>query len=378
MAESIERALADAAASGITNIVLTVDSPGGSVEVARSIVANMQEYAGKLNYCAVVERGISAAIWPVFCSDHIFVRERSIIGGAVAYSTGATGDVRVDEKLSSILAAELATMAQAKGHSALLVRAMMMKGVRVYAWRDGAGNVRVTSSPPAESPEESRTLNTEGSILTLTGAEAVEIQLAQEAPRDLNGIGELLGGTNWNRANYHPEVVKVLDARFRRALPNIPQVGVTNFVPLLIRDAETGLQIPLGHVAVAGASSSDLKRLSRLQGITSRVSSRVLKLVHEIEANDPEAVVYPLDSNGDMTEVGKQQWRDRRSKVLQSWRALHTILAQTTKQLKTGMDNLDSVYPIDNDWPPSALEAIWARRGIPDERSGTRKPVPPR
>ncbi|MCH8315880.1 MAG: hypothetical protein IIA64_07890 [Planctomycetes bacterium] len=104
----IERTLAYAADHGIKHVVLRIDSPGGRVDAAQEIVALMEKYSDRLQYHAVIERAISAAIWVVFASDTIYMKPDSVIGGAVPYTVDKAANISVEEKMNSILAAELA------------------------------------------------------------------------------------------------------------------------------------------------------------------------------------------------------------------------------------------------------------------------------
>lgn len=312
----VERTLAYAADQGIKHVVFRIDSPGGRVDTAQEIVALMEKYGDRLEYHAVVERAISAAIWVVFASDTIHMMPNSVIGGAVPYTVDQVGDISVEEKFSSILAAELAAVAEKKGHSTVLLRAMISRGAAAYVWTDGEGRIQIASALPAEpGVRDVRALDTETTILTLTEGEAVRIGLARLAPATPEQLGQSLGISTWRRANYYGE--------------------------LLIRYDQT-------------------IRITRDQ----RGSGRLGRAMWDIYAQDPEAFIYPYDARtGQLTETAKEEWLRQAKKARKAWRELRAARIWFSRQLRKRRPNVQSVR-WSGQYPPAWVEEIWARRGL--------------
>jgi len=163
----------------VPRIVMVIDSPGGYVWASKYMSEKMKEYDDKLNFTMVVENSISASIWPTFASDNIFITPGGTFGGAVVYHMTNTGSAEVDMKMNSILAAEVAAMAEKKGHSGALAKAMMMSGQQV--WAVPSGNTwKLLANKPSDAPG-SRQIGA-GEVFTLTGAECVTYGIAGAIP----------------------------------------------------------------------------------------------------------------------------------------------------------------------------------------------------
>lgn len=175
----------------VGRIVMVIDSPGGFVWASRYMADKMKEYDSKLNFTMVIENSISASIWPTFASDDIFITPGGTFGGAVVYHMTNTGSAEVDMKMNSILAAEVAAMAEKKGHSGALARAMMLSGQQVWAVPTGKG-WKLT----AEKPAEDRGIKqlSAGEVFTLTGADCVTYGIAGAIPdTGATAISHVLG-----------------------------------------------------------------------------------------------------------------------------------------------------------------------------------------
>lgn len=190
---------------GVTDILFRIESPGGAVWSAERIVELMNEYRGSLKFHALIERSISASIWPSFACDTIAMAPRSGFGGAVAFRIDAdTGSAEVDLKMNSIRMAELVSQAEENGHSGHVVRAMMISDQSLYAvlpegqreWE-----LRGSAPPPSARFDDVVPLDTPESILTLTAIQAEKYGIApklesEEADAYLN----VLGYPEWDSA----------------------------------------------------------------------------------------------------------------------------------------------------------------------------------
>lgn len=228
-ASGVADALEKAVRQKIQFVIFRIKSDGGSVDTARKIVESMKLYDDQLDYIAVVERGISASIWVVFSCDYIFVYDYAALGGAVVYTKNTTtGDISVDAKMNSALAALVAGRASSKGHSPDIVRAMMILEASAYTWKDKNGHIQIASEKPLRE-NGIVTLDTDETVLTLTGTQAAEIGLARLSDGTVDGIGNSLGVTGWrNKSNYGRlamnrayEAYRTLEAKKQRMLADL-------------------------------------------------------------------------------------------------------------------------------------------------------------
>ncbi|MGH7242473.1 MAG: hypothetical protein ACREJD_03545 [Phycisphaerales bacterium] len=163
----------------VPRIVMVIDSPGGYVWASKYMADKMKEYDGKLDFTMVIENSISASIWPTFASDNILITPGGTFGGAVVYHMTNTGSAEVDMKMNSILAAEVAAIAEKHGHSGAIAKAMMMSGQQV--WAVPSGN---TWKLVAVKPTEERGVKQigAGEVFTLTGSDCVTYGIAASIP----------------------------------------------------------------------------------------------------------------------------------------------------------------------------------------------------
>lgn len=165
----------------VPRIVMVIDSPGGYVWASRYMSDKMKEYDNKLNFTMVIENSISASIWPTFASDDLLITPGGTFGGAVVYHMTNTGSAEVDMKMNSILAAEVAAMAEKHGHSGALARAMMLSEQQVWAVPNGNKWNLVDAKPEGASGSGARQLSA-GKVFTLTGSDCVKFGIAGSIP----------------------------------------------------------------------------------------------------------------------------------------------------------------------------------------------------
>ncbi len=201
-AEGVERALTNAIKRGVQHAVFVIDSPGGLVSEAEAIATVIEEQRDKIHCYAVVESAISAAMWVTISCDRVFIRRDGEMGGAVVYSKEhTTGAIEVDAKMNSIIAAKLASKAQRSGIRGDAVRAMIIPEAEYYAWADDEGKVlHAMKQPEGLDAERLIIADGEGSILTLTGAQALAAGLAKEFGGDLDKLGGQVGAPEWESA----------------------------------------------------------------------------------------------------------------------------------------------------------------------------------
>ena len=180
--------------AGIEHIVFEIRSPGGLVDEAQQIAAYMKEHDEDYTYHAFIHSSISAAIWIAFSCDDIFMSEGGTIGGALTYSMGSAGDARVDEKINSIFAAEVAALADTKGYASALVRGMMEPQAGVYLETIDE-QPRFSTSQPGGTHEVVKRPN--DPVITLTRDQAVRFALIDDRAATLAEIGTTLGHERW-------------------------------------------------------------------------------------------------------------------------------------------------------------------------------------
>lgn len=185
--------IASAKPLGAKHIVFLVDSPGGSVQAAEAIAAIMAKYRKEdsLQYHAfIMNRALSATISLVFGCDTIHLKNDATLGAAVSFVRTGSGSALVDAKMNSAWAASVVAIAESRGHSPVLIRAMIEEGAAAYAIKQKDGSYTFTNKPPRNS-EVFDTLANGSTILTLTGKEAIKYGVAGEADSVLQMVYSL-------------------------------------------------------------------------------------------------------------------------------------------------------------------------------------------
>ncbi|HZW10897.1 MAG TPA: hypothetical protein VFF69_13430, partial [Phycisphaerales bacterium] len=192
LAPGVQRALRRAATLGATDIVFVIDSPGGRVADARVLQLVLAEHDASFQYHAIVESAISAAVWVLASCDTIHVLPGGSAGGAVVFAQDhSSGSVHVDAKMNSILCAEVAAAAAAKGHPSAVFEAMMVMEKELYAETQADGLVRLTGS---RSSAGSRVIDGSQTVLTMTAEQMADLGVARAIPSaDLPALAASLG-----------------------------------------------------------------------------------------------------------------------------------------------------------------------------------------
>jgi len=188
MAAGVESAITWAKRKRIGTIVFEVNSPGGAVREAETIVRLMQEH-DELEFIVVVDRALSACVWLVAAADQVIMAPTGIIGAAVVYTEDDGGTATaLDAKALSAVGAEVAAIAESKGRSGILFRAMIEPAVEVWIGEhaDNAQPLEIASTPAtAEQARVSWTMrDSPEAVLTLTAVEAVRTGVALSVSED--------------------------------------------------------------------------------------------------------------------------------------------------------------------------------------------------
>ena len=340
----IERTLEFASKNGIKHIVFRIDSPGGLLSTAEAIVDIMTKYDDVLEYHALVKKGLSASIWIIFACDTIYVTSDTVIGAAVPY-TGKLGAVQVDEKFNSAIAAKLATIAESKGHSTVLLRAMILQGAAVYASTDIDGTTSISNVLPTDSKGISiNAVDTAETVLTLTGQEAVELGLAKFAPNNASDLGNSPSFNGWVLANRYVAISTLFDFYFHN--PSAYKMRQHDF----------------GDITIYGNSPDDRRRSN-----FDKKLSKVAEVIRMIEQSDPELTTYEYYANGELTPQSAEKRWELKTKSIDLWKRLHR---ESTKGTKIGIyqpwrRNLRIPIPTKPGDPPAAVQLIWQKKKNP-------------
>lgn len=177
-------------------LLLELDTPGGSVEVMRQLVAQIDEaQSSGLRVIGWVEgEAASAGALIAMACDLLYLRSSASMGSATPIQIiPGLGLVQLGaeerEKIQSNLRAQFRAVAERHGRPPLLAEAMIGTDHEVREVRV-AGELRLVSRGEWDDLRESgvpcelvRTLVREGETLSLTGAEAVALRVA-------NGLAE--------------------------------------------------------------------------------------------------------------------------------------------------------------------------------------------
>jgi membrane-bound serine protease (ClpP class) len=164
LAPFIERSLEEAAAQGVSAVVLDMDTPGGRVDAAERIADAISDSAVPV-YTLVNRRAFSAGALIALSTQGIYMRPGSVIGAATPVDGGGQ---KAPEKIVSAMRSEMRALAEARGLDPRVAEAMVDESIEI----------------PGVSEA--------GQLLTLTTEEAVGIGYATEVA-DLPALLELLG-----------------------------------------------------------------------------------------------------------------------------------------------------------------------------------------
>ncbi|MGB0332759.1 MAG: NfeD family protein, partial [Planctomycetota bacterium] len=179
------RAVVLAKSSGAP-LIIAFDTPGGEL-------ARMRQFAGAIDSAVkdgvrvigwVDDQALSAGTWLAIACESLYVRQRSSIGAAQAVQLTPTGMAPAGEKIASAYRAWVRGWAKTHGKNELLAEAMIDPGtevrrVKIDGIEQDISGIRWDDLvAKGETPELIRTVVPEGTLLALTGAEAIEFGFA--------------------------------------------------------------------------------------------------------------------------------------------------------------------------------------------------------
>lgn len=226
---SVANSLKWAKENGVTDVVFRINSGGGALWCANDMVSIMKDYRGDFKMHMLIESAISASIWPSFNCDTITMAPGSDFGGAVGYTTNATGSAEVDLKMNSIMSAKLESTADAQGHSGYLVRAMILSSASVYAYKEHGE--WVFSDTTDGLPRGYETIDGPDSVLTLTAKQAIKYGIvdAMTEGKSLEEFAEVQGIEKWDSAGDIGHEIAKRDNKKSKTLQNRLEATLTSF-----------------------------------------------------------------------------------------------------------------------------------------------------
>lgn len=188
------RKLEKARQQGADLLIVEIDSPGGLLHTSLDLATELKDVTWARTVAFIPRQALSgAAIMSLGC-DEIVIAPDATIGDAGAIFQGRDAMFRhAPEKIRSMLAASVRTLAEAKGRSPALAEAMVDMDLAVYAVKNRntgqesfLSDHDIASSPDPGAWEKGALVpeSRPGLFLTLSGKRAVELTLAQANVRD--------------------------------------------------------------------------------------------------------------------------------------------------------------------------------------------------
>lgn len=279
----------------IEQVVLWIDSRGGRVEAHEDFKTILRQFDEHFVLVAVIQECISAAMPFALMADRAFVLESSRAGAAVSFMQNSrTGEVAVDAKMNSAWAAEFAALAQAKGRSPVLARAMVVMAEQVWVCNETAVNQSSMFASEEEAKKSCTTphrIDGPETVLTLTGQELVEYGMAEGFVSGEEDLGRALGLQGWKR---------------------------------LSRYGDTAMQKAAGRIQqqIDGVKRDCDKLQAELSACRS-LPDAIQRSVSEADALHPSRFNYLYDTrSGELSPQSKRDWRDRTDRAIQSWESV--------------------------------------------------------
>ena len=207
---SLMRRAIDRALVGGKLLVVELDTPGGELELmfelSRQIAdANVE---GLNSVAWIHDRAYSAGALVALACRRVYMRSSAAIGAAaviqipVAGMPGGIEDPTLAEKMSSATRAAFRAAAESGGRPAAVAEAMVDRDVGALEIRTKDGELRIVTSREYDDLRELqggislvRTIAEPGRLVSLSGAEAVRIGIADGIAESFESLMGILGAT---------------------------------------------------------------------------------------------------------------------------------------------------------------------------------------
>lgn len=306
--------------NGITEIVFEINTPGGLVAEAEHIAQAMQDHGMDFNYTGVVYEAISAGIWIAAGCDTIFFFDHSLIGAAAVVSVDSNKVVTpADAKIQSYTSAKVESIALRKGHDPLLFRAMVVQSESVFVIQDrSSGSIKVAPSLPPEDQLLIEKLDSEDTILTLTGKKAIQVGLGFPFPPE---------GLSWKqKGNIGTNIIRMAAERKQREV--LTRIERKEAEELRKENLENSIKRDLIRIE-AWAEQLDRLVLRAERNDPRAFSDYEVEVIHgttlTVETTPGTSVVnLRREFNGVVTKrltlAGMRRWQDRTDACVKEWR----------------------------------------------------------
>lgn len=195
---------------GVEHIVISINSGGGYLFEADLMAEVLEEYDDQLTFHTFVDdHAISACIWTVFSSDHIFLKPNATIGGATAYRYNPFDEegAETDEDLIDELVEFMTKVAKRKGHNAQFAKGMMKFDYELwYADSDNDGDYEYYEEKP--SGINASPLVRDDQILTLSREQIMEHGMGDGVINSSEEIGSIMGYPGWTKIAADDDVLE--------------------------------------------------------------------------------------------------------------------------------------------------------------------------
>jgi hypothetical protein len=198
-ADALDAALQAAKAKGVTHVVFTVDSQGGTSLAAREVREVLARHDAGLTYVAVIRDAVDVSLLFAFWCDNIFVRPGASLGGVrLQIDPKRFGEGIPPSVILSNVALNAGVTAKKHGHSPDLVEAMIDPTETLVAWRDAQGKIQYAKSAPEGVAKESLILNDgPDTTLRITAEQAADLGFAKLYDGPVDKLGAALGFASW-------------------------------------------------------------------------------------------------------------------------------------------------------------------------------------
>jgi ATP-dependent protease ClpP protease subunit len=189
--KAFEKAIKTASNQGPFLILIEIDTPGGQGDLMKRICDAIIS-ARNCRTVAFISGGeyggaYSAGAIIALACDFIYMADGTAIGAASPSVGGvdlSTYGEEFKEKMLSASRGYVASLAEQNGRSGLLAKAMVDSNVAVLEVVEGGKTIFITPEDKKESQTVQRVWNKNGSLLTLTAAEAIQCGIANKILND--------------------------------------------------------------------------------------------------------------------------------------------------------------------------------------------------
>ncbi len=191
--DALKKALVESADAGPLFILLELDTPGGRTDFARDVASAIHTVRKKcpvITYVKSEKQGgaISAGVAVALSGEKVFIAKNAVIGGATSYAVTKDGPTdfkkaygeEIGAKFQSIWRGFLASTAEQGGRPGVLAKAMVDKDIEVIEVEKHGKRNFIESVNKKPGDKVVHIWSRKGSLLTLTGEEAVACTIADK------------------------------------------------------------------------------------------------------------------------------------------------------------------------------------------------------